>query len=199
MKIASKFYVVVILLTVFWLAGLIFGLYILTSFDNSTHTVISSNGLCLIVYMNSTTSVLLEIVAPLLIVFIGLGIIMTFSILSCCYIRNNIIDNDNFIKRAVAKVLFFLWIIATFLTIHNVIIAVAGASPSPVVDEASLVLLMAEQMFGNAVFAITFFLVPIVTLILLKPLRDTLRRKCLCMKTNNSVAPQQAESDYQAS
>ena len=180
-KLQEKFYITGIFIFLAWLVSIIFA--VLEQTDVVEFGVGTSNGFCVIDFMQ-----MLWILIPILVLLVGIVIILTFSILTWCYIRNNTINEGKKIKKAVAKILIYLWIKGTFILLHYIIIAIAEYIQPSVNDQESLILLLVTVYLLAYVLYDTFVLLtPILSLILLKPLQDVL--KGVCTSGNQETPP----------
>ena len=125
---------------------------------------------------------------------IFLSIELTFCILTVLYMKRNVLEGDTSVKKAVAKVLGYMAVVSLLSFINSVLphsIAITFRSATTGTNLTHYITMnYVIGLFTN----ITAFPTPIVTIILLKPVRDaikTMSKKvstCICCHKNRECS-----------
>ena len=175
----SKWYGIIPFIVISWIVILTVGL--LSSLHSNTSSV---NGFCLSELSLSGSSLFLSIITIFLgILFVSaLCTALVFSALSCYYVKNNTISNEDgtsIIKRAVAKILLFHVLKVCFTLLLYITSATIFFFRQLTEERAGIVVaLFIEYAVRRFSYEITLLLTPIVFIVLLKPVRDALKELC---------------------
>lgn len=173
-----KWRVIIPMITVSWIAT------IATSgtlpFYASEYGHQTINGFCIV---NPQSPVFISVMSVImLIVVICLIIIVIFCILIFVYIKKNIIEENAEVKKAVSKVLFYLLLSSVLAFVNNVIPMLNPAIKRALADRNVVDFLAVDYLF-RVVFNLPAIATPIVSIILLKPIRIAMQRLfCVCCK-----------------
>ena len=107
---------------------------------------------------------------------------LIYSILTVIYMKRNVLEGNTSLKKAVTKVLGYMVIVSVLSFINSVLPYLFGTITSQAVSIASenqtltndITIDYVARVFPN----ITAFPTPIVTIILLKPVRDAIKNFC---------------------
>ena len=111
--------------------------------------------------------------------FINLVLIVTFTVLTYCYIKKHTVEDSVEVKKAVAKTLQYLMvsaIISFMLTAPNILPFAIGTTSTGSVN--AIYLIAFQLFFPLVLFNVLSAITPIVTIILLKPAREAMRNVC---------------------
>ena len=175
-----KWQVIVTYIAISWVVSL--GMSIIPYFPE--FGLFNNNGFCDI----DSESVLLNSSAPviLVLVFICVIIITTFTILTYCYTKKNTLEGSVEVKKAIARNLQYLMIASIVTLVFNTVPAFsslvrAAFAESGVVVQISINYI--ELVFLNLPSVAT----PIATIVILKPVRVAVRevcsKMCACCKS----------------
>lgn len=114
-------------------------------------------------------------------------VMITFSILTCRYMKNNILESNVEVKRAVAKSLVYLLVSSFFSFISHVLPVV-----HPIIRGAlgsSVLVLFLLFYVDRVLLKLVSIITPIASIIILKPLRLAMKQQlhkmlCSCCKSN---------------
>ena len=138
------------------------------------------NGFCI---LNPSSSAFIGFMSVIMaIVVICLIITAIFCILIFVYIKKNIIEENAEVKKAVSKVVFYLLISSVLSFITNVIPMLNPVIKKALAGRSAIDFLTVHYLF-RVIFNLPAIATPIVSIILLKPIRIALRRLfCACYK-----------------
>ena len=116
-------------------------------------------------------------------------ITFTFTILIFIYIKANVIGDNVDVKQAVAKILYYL-LIDSVLAFSSSILPAANPGIREAL-EGNVIGQIAVAYFLRVLFNLPSIATPIVSIVLLKPLRTAMKQLlmkffCACNKTNQS-------------
>lgn len=124
------------------------------------------------------------IVSVQVLALIFLCIIIVFSILTYCYVKNNILEDDVEVKKAVTKIMLFLFILSLVSFFANVL----PSSSLFIKAEKMLVIVILFNYIFRVLLNLISIATPIVMIIILKPLRLAMKKvfecMCCCGRTN---------------
>ena len=180
-----KWYVVIPLVTISWVVSITFavGPY----FDELE--VFNINGFC----TSNPNAILLKgyISATVTLALLFMTIQLICSILTVVYIKRNTLEENTVIKKAIAKVLAYL-AVASILSFINNIIPITNPLIRKAIADNDITTIVALNYFLRLVFNVPSIATPIVTIVLLKPVRvaikAAIKKVCVCCP-NNQVHP----------
>ena len=187
-----KWCVIIPFLVISWMITLAVG--VLTFLNSNASSV---NGFCVygdLSLSGSSPVFIFLVISTALILSSGLCIMLVFSILSYCYVKKNTIslseDGSSEIKRAVAKVSLFQALRVSFTMLLYITSTTIVFFQQSIEEHAGIIAaLFIEYVVRKLSYAIALLLTPIVFILLLKPVRDTLRQICIAhcfLKKNTS-------------
>ena len=125
--------------------------------------------------------------------FVHLVLIITFTVLTYCYIKKHTVEDSVEVKKAVAKTLQYLMVSAIISFIYTIPSALPNIRSSNTLAGLSLIYRVALLYYMPVVLtSVLSAITPIVTIILLKPAREAMRNTCqklICNAGNNTVHP----------
>ena len=143
--------------------------------------ILAFNGFCSI---NSDTLLFKISLIPFMeIPIVCMITIATFGLLLFIYIKKNTLEENVDVKKAVAKILLYLFVYSILTFIANVAPATFPVIRDVLVDESVISLIVINYSL-RVIFNIPNIATPIVTIMLLKPLRVALKKNC-CNTTKN--------------
>ena len=168
-----RWYVLISFITISWTLSILFGLFPFIQdwkFTNNCREIVA-----LIIPI---------VVLTWLFQITGCVVVITFGILTYCYIKHNALEEDDQIKKAIAKSLFYL-------VAKTIISVITDALPTiTTIVRRSLETTTAKVLFSFTIilFHLPGILTPILMIIALEPLRKAMKeikKKLLsCCKTN---------------
>ena len=140
---------------------------------------------------NSTSfpkSVLLTIVAVIFLIIQIVMIIVTFV-----YIKKHTLEENVQIKKAVAKVLVYIFIASIVTFIGTIVPALSFL----IIPGSTIVIMTARSYLARLLFSVPGIATPIVAIALLKPVRDAIKTmpKNLFCKKDNKIHPTTTEEN----
>ena len=115
-------------------------------------------------------------------------VVVIFDILIFYYVRRNVADENVQTKKAVVKILAYHSAKMIVLLSQYIV----GGLLIPSLSRLdSFVVAIAIEYILNILFSTTSLLTPIMSLVLLQPLRDALKEKCPCCMQNAATSPPQ--------
>lgn len=181
-----KWYIMAAFATGPWIVFTVIG--ILLAVQTSSSTV--SHGFC--VYEEEQEPlrekqkyILFAIVGTVLL--FSLCLVLIFGVLTCLHVRKHVTEGNTSNKKAISKILLYHLVKMSILLAQFMTNAVLNVSLQPARTRNGVILfLVIEYVLVNATFDITSLLTPILSLIILQPLRDMLKlmlkRMCCCFK-----------------
>ena len=172
---------IIVYISISWVASISIG-----TFAAVNANIYSDVGFCGII---SSPFFLALTAVVWVILFCSMTAVITFALLTHCYIKKNTLEGSTEIKKAASKNLFFL----TVGTIVNSILTIISSIfPLIQMSIASSLSTIAAKLVGryglNVLTAILVYSSPVIALIFLKPLRDAskqmCKKMCFCCKTN---------------
>ena len=121
-----------------------------------------------------------------------LSVTIVFSLLTYCYAKKNLLEDNVEIKKAVAKNLYYFAIASIFTLIYNV---APSASPSikAALRDQGITAVVATNYFFQVFFVLPSVASPIAAIIILKPLRPAMKQgfskcfTCICCRAQAEV------------
>ncbi len=167
-ELKLEWYVILPSIIISWIIAMLFSI----SPYFSSFGVFNSNGFCNV----SPTGSAVIINAPTLILqaVVCLSIIIICCILTFVYIKRNILEDNVTVKKAVAKVLFYLTITSILAFINSVTPALVPTIRAALLDE-SVAGLIAIIYILRIIFNIPSIAIPIISIIVLKPVRTAMK------------------------
>lgn len=110
-------------------------------------------------------------------------IISIFGLLLFIYIKKNTLEENVAVKKAVAKILLYLFINSILTFIGNVAPATFPVIRDALIDESVISLIVINYLL-RVIFNVPNIATPIVPIALLKPLRVALKQKMSCTCCN---------------
>ncbi len=135
--------------------------------------IFNSNGFCSI----STTSIVFRGSAVISVLFelIYLCIILICCILTFVYMKKNTLEDNVDVKKAIVKVLVYLFV-NSILTFINSAIPIANPAIRAALEERSVAGLIAVDYFLRVFLNIPSIVFPIIAIALLKPVRIAMKQ-----------------------
>jgi hypothetical protein len=163
-----KWYAVLLAVAAAWIVGVALGIPI--TFCNISY---SEGGFC----RSYSDSPLYRILLALTIAVVSVAscVIVTFSVLTFCYIKRNTLSGNSEVKKSIAKHLFYIAIAAVVTLVSNLIPASFPAIAEALADSVIASILVVDYAF-RLLFASLCVITPIATIILLKPIRPALKQ-----------------------
>ena len=179
-----KWYVVIPAVTISWMVSITAGIgpYL------DGLKVYSTNGFCTV----DTNTFFKGYVSAIVVNAVFFMIIQLIcSILTIVYVKKNTLEENADIKKAVAKVLAYL-LVASILTFFNDIIPAANSAIRAAIPKNDVTTIVALNYFIRLVFNVPSIATPIITIVLLKPVRVAIKtwiKKFFVCCHNNQVHP----------
>ena len=149
--------------------------------------IITSNGFCT---SSFEKSIAFKIVIPfnILLAVSSLGAQIICGALTIVYIKRNMLEENTKIKKAIAKVLAY-FAVSSILSIINTIAPGVNLLIRKAVTANNTTVIIAVNYLLLLVFNIPSIATPIVTILLLKPVRVAIKamikRACMCCRTRS--------------
>ena len=182
-----KWYAIAPYIGITWVVAIAIGI-----FPYFNRSLFNSQGFCR-VRESTSVSPSSSILVGVIVVFFS--VIIVFSLLTGCYVKRNVLEDNVQVKRAIAKNLLFLVISIILTVISNILPASFPAIREAFEDRGLISLVLIDyviRLFLNLPFVIT----PIAAIIILKPMQDALKQGfnmlCCCCK-KREVAEAQIE------
>ena len=179
-----KLYAIIAYISISWIASIGFGIF--PYFDE--FGILNNNGFCDTDSnrINQAASIIFIVQALLFI-----SIIIVFSILTCCYIKKNTLQDNVEVKKAIVKNLLYLTVNVIISLISNI-----GPASFPLINEAledkGLIYILLVDYLIRVTIYLLYMSIPIAAIVILKPISDALKqgikKLCSCCK-NNQVSP----------
>lgn len=182
-----KWYMLAIPLIIIWTISIGFSLPVAIRPRNTPLNLVIVRGFCpenlesAEEFDNRSTQFLIQLlIGWFLEAFFCGGIIITFSILILWFMKKNLRTESDKAKKAIAKNLLFLGVGALLSIFNGVVLPtitfLAAPAPTGEIDfEKTFKEASASDHFVDIMLALTSLYTPIVTIILLKPVRDALQ------------------------
>ena len=195
-----KWLIIAPFLVVSWIISIFLGLLFFANIF--TINFVPINGFCVAVLEEmSALNLLVQVIRPLETI-VCLIIVVTFSILTYWYVRGNASDENISVKKAIMRVLFYHTIRMIVVIVQFGSRIVYSSFRSAVEMRAGLVVALSlEYIISRVSFDVTTLLTPILSIVILKPVRDALKEiysKCSSCK-KNQVAPSPAPGTTETS
>lgn len=167
-----KWYILIPSIVIWWTISIV-GIGSLPLFV-SQFGIFNSNGFC------GVNSVLLRTVSLYLILIgvVSLCVIIICCILTFVHIKKSVLVDSAEIKKATAKVLFYLSITSVLVFISSVL-PVANPLIREALEKRSVVGVIAVNYLLRVIYNVPPFLFPIVSLGVLKPVRVAMKKKLM--------------------
>ena len=180
-----KWYVIITYISISWVVHISLGILILTEVISFPTEI--NEGLCNTLFSSGSSLGTVYTVITTIELIVCLSVTLTFCILTHCYIKRNIIQEDTEIKRAVARTMIYQSI-KIFLIVMTYV-----ASIAVVLDYNSYfggfvgtILYFIGYYLIDIIFKIVALSGPIASFFSLKPLRDAAKQVCPCCKQNDA-------------
>ena len=177
-----KWYVVGPFAVASWIASVILGVN--PFFDDSS--VSSIDGYCTLNIDSLGFKIASSFIITLALIFLIFQLVC--NTLTIVYIKRNVLEGDTAVKKAVAKILAYLSVASILSLIYTIVPIFSSFIPY---DKVTFVII--NNVLRRLLLLIPAIATPIVTIILLKPIRVAM--KSMCKKVccfwlpNNQVAP----------
>jgi hypothetical protein len=178
-----KLHMVIIPIIITWIIASVVGVMPYTSAFN----VFSNRGICSsdpfpLIHTLSLTVLSLNIV-------VSLSIQVVFGVLTFCYVKRNTSQERNqALLKAIVKLLVY-FLVGSFLDLIPIAtVFVSGPVQRSLKGDAATKFDLAAYYTRQALYVIPYLLAPIMTIVLLKPVRDSVQRIC-CVKCMDRVSP----------
>ena len=162
-----KWYVVVPFAVASWIASVILG--VTPFFDDSS--VSSINGYCIINIDSLASKIASSFIITLALIFLSFQLVC--STLTIVYIKRNVLEGNTAVKKAVAKILAYLSVASILSFIYTII---PIFSSFILYDKVTFVII--NNVLHRLLLLIPAIAIPIVTIILLKPIRVAMKSIC---------------------
>ena len=146
------------------------------------------NGFCVFDHQKIETAIIIGQLSNALLTLATVVVVVIFDILIFYYVRRNVADENVQAKKAVVKILAYHSVKMIALLSQFIVGAVLTPSLS---RPDNFVLIIAIEYILNILYSATSLLTPIMSLVLLQPLRDALKEKCPCCVQNAVTSPPQ--------
>ena len=177
-----KWSVLITVIAISWGVCFIFSVIFLGS--NLNQEV--DNGFCAFDNQEIKTAVLIALLSNALLTLATVVVVVIFDILIFYYVRRNVADENVQTKKAVVKILAY----HSAKTIVLLSQFIVGAVLTPSLSHLdSFVVAIAIEYILNILYSATSLLTPIMSLVLLQPLRDALKEKCPCCVQRAVTSP----------
>ena len=180
-----KWYVIIPFLTIAWTVAILYAILPYVGVFGIEH----NNGFCT---ANSSTPIFKGTAASLVLVsltFVSIQVICSVSVI--VYTKNNVLEGNIAVKRAVAKVAGYL-IVASILSFFNTITPIANPLIKNAIPENNIVGAALVNYLLRLIFNVPAVATPIVGIILLKPLciaiKNISKKACTC-SSRNKIRP----------
>ena len=184
-----KWSVIVTSMIMMWIVSFSIGALPFTSLVD----LVSNHGLCYPVG-RSPVYIIIQITVPMPLATISIILTITFGFLTFCYVkRNTMPERDRAIPKAIIKLPIFLSL-ELFLTILYNLLPIIDTHAREALGDDHAIVALALYYSVNAFFAISMVLTPTATIILLKPVRETLRCACKLVARRCTDRPQRNET-----
>lgn len=169
-SVKLKWYVIIPAITVSWIIAA------LLSLGAAVRSRLREDGFC--ENDSSSIGVLAATIALRFVqIAVSLGILITFTALVYCYTSKNVISEDGEVKKAVARNLVYLLIDSIIFLLHFVV----GTTITSLTAAGTNIVIVPAVLQG--VGRLFVLLTPIAMLVLLKPLRLSLKTTCTWLQT----------------
>ena len=180
-----KWYVIIVFITISWVVHTSMGLLILTEVIKFQTEI--NEGLCNTLFPSDVSLGTAYAAGLTVELIVCLSVTLTFCILTHCYIKRNIIQEDTEIKRAVAKIMIYQSVrISLLMMTYVVSIVIYLDFDSYFGSFVGTILYFIGYYLSNITIRIVEFSGPIASFVLLKPLRDAAKQVCPCCKQNDA-------------
>jgi hypothetical protein len=168
-----KLYMIIPPIIVIWVVAFLFGVISYTNVFNafSNRGICDSDSIPLI----STLSVI--IISSTTVIFLSIQVV--FGVLTFCYVKRNTLQEQNRdLLKAIVKLLLYLLVESFFVLIPNVTVYASDAVQRNLKSDAATKFDITAYYTRQALYVIPFLLGPIMTIVLLKPVRESLQKIC---------------------
>ena len=145
-------------------------------------------GFCVFDNQEIETALIISQLSNALLTLATVVVVVIFDILIYYYVRRNVADENVQTKKAVVKILAYHSVKMIILLSQFIVGAVLTPSLSFL---NSFVVAIAIEYILNILYSATSLLTPIMSLVLLQPLRDALKEKCPCCVQRAVTTPPQ--------
>ena len=122
--------------------------------------------------------------AVVILIFLSSSLILvTCCIMIFLYIKNNTLESSVDLKRATARLLFFL-LASLFFSFFGSIVPAVSEAVRDAFEGKGVAALFAVNLLLRTVFLFPLMATPIAAIVLLKPLRTALHKFCCCCKSH---------------
>ena len=170
-----KWSVLITFITISWGVCFIFSVALFFIIGRNLQKV--DNGFCVFDNQEIDTALIISQLSSALLILATVVVVVIFDILIFYYVRRNVADENVQAKKAVVKILGY-HSVKMFGILSQFIV---GAVLFPLLSHLdSFVAAIAIEYILNILYSATSLLTPIMSLVLLQPLRDALKEKCPC-------------------
>ena len=184
-----KWSVLITFITISWAVCFIFSVALFFLIGRNLQKV--DNGFCVFDDQEINTAIIISQLSGALLVLATVVVVVIFDILIFYYVRRNVADENVQAKKAVVKILAY-HSVKMFGILSQFIV---GAVLFPLLSRVdSFIVAIAVEYILNILYSATSLLTPIMSLVLLQPLRDALKEKCPCCMQRAVTSPPQIEA-----
>ncbi len=187
-----KWYVFVAYIVVSWALYCVPGVLLSSTGGNT-----SSNGFCM--HTSHSIAPMIILLTAGLIFLASVCLVFVFDVLVFYHIRKVVGERNVKVKKAITKLLFYHSLKMFILLLNYIFGAVLSVVRSLESSYTGVIIFLVTQyILLDAIYDITAFLTPILSLIILKPLRDALKQMCSCCKVERPAGRSTNQKPAQA-